>query len=522
MSSRRARTQVGTLGGLALLAACGPAAPAGPADGDGRARPAMLTQEIRPTDGTGWMGNGYEEGVVVSAYDPPGGHFRVHYTLSGMSAVDPTDRDPMDGVPDFVNQVGLAAEATYQSTVVARGFRPPLDDSVYHDRPDFGGDGRFDIYLRQCGAGSDGYRVVEVCTDGSDGGAPDRCAGYFVMTPNFAGRTYKTDLDGIQVLTSHELFHAIQDAYGTGQWRTFSEGTAVWNELQVFPRTPEHDGTWRDYLAFAPALFTQPERPLDKSMGTGPATDYAYGAAVWFEFLSERFGPQLIRELWEGSQAAGQPTQFLDVTESVLGSRYQTTLAAAFGEFVRWNLLTGRRAPAPAAVNEAPRGYRSAEEYPEARLEQPLTHLGERRMVTVDGLSARYFEFVVPLDAPPRLRLHVEDASPTPVVATLYAVPVGGATPGPAMQLPGATIDVDVQPGQHLLLAVAGTSRGAAARPVTVYVDDNLDLAGGAGCAVTPAGVPAGAPAGAGEAGGLGALLALFGLAARNRRRVRR
>lgn len=255
--------------GLPLVVSCG--GPAEDSAASGRDLHGTLRRAIRPTDGDGWMGNGYEADAMVQSYDPPGAHFRVHYALHGLSAVDPTDTDPKDGVPDFVNQVGSAAEATYQSTVVTRGFRPPLDDSLYHDRPDFGGDGRFDIYLRLAGAGSDGYRVVEACTDGSDGQAPDRCAGYFVMNPTFLGSQYKTQLDGIQVLTSHELFHAIQDAYNKGQWRTFTEGTAVWNELQVFPRTAQRDGTWRDYLGFSRALFNEPERPLDQSMGTRPA-----------------------------------------------------------------------------------------------------------------------------------------------------------------------------------------------------------------------------------------------------------
>ena len=67
------------------------------------------------------------------------------------------------------------------------------------------------------------------------------------MNPSYKGTSYPTELDGIRVLTSHELFHSIQDAYGTGQWRTVSEGTAVWNELQVFP---DSVGTWKDYLGF--------------------------------------------------------------------------------------------------------------------------------------------------------------------------------------------------------------------------------------------------------------------------------
>ena len=540
MSASGRRARLGTrapvglagLAGLALLGGCGAA------DGGDRELHGTLRRAIRPTDGAGWLGNAYEKDAVVKFSDPPGEHFRVYYALTGMSAVDPTDLDPADGVPDFVTRVGAAAEATYQSTVVARGFRPPLDDSKYHDRPDFGGDGRFDIYLRFAGPGSDGYRVVEACTDGSDGGAPDRCAGYFVMNPTFKGSQYKTELDGIQVLTSHELFHAIQDAYNRGQWRTFSEGTAVWNELQVFPRTPEHDGTFRDYLGFARALFNEPERPLDLSMGTGPGGAYAYATAVWFEYLSERFGPQLIRELWEGSEAArtGEPPQFMDVTAALLRSRYQTELEAAFVEFTRWNLLTAERAPDAPAEPPGPAGYQRAAEYPPVRLEPAITQLGQRQKAEVSGLSARYFELAVPLAAPQRLRLHLDDPAAPPAVGTLYVVPAGGKKPGPAVVIPGpgpgqgpgsgpgSGLDVEVQPGQRLLVVVSGATRGARSREVAVYLDTDVGPPGGpapdpmtppaelGGCAVRGAGRPV-------AAGWLWTLLAagLLGL----RRRVR-
>jgi hypothetical protein len=127
---------------------------------------------IRPTDGSGWFGNGYPMGSDVTSYASPGGHFRVWYAQKGDQAVDLTDGNG-DKVPDFVSAVALAADRTYESTVTERGFRPPLNDSVYNDGRGFGTDDRFDIYLRWAQKGSDGYRVVEKCTDAADP-PPDR------------------------------------------------------------------------------------------------------------------------------------------------------------------------------------------------------------------------------------------------------------------------------------------------------------------------------------------------------------
>ncbi len=423
---------------------------------DDGARVGSRWQQIRPTDGTGWNGNGY--GIPAKSYDPPGGHFRVFYVESGENAVDLADEAPKNGVPDFVELVGASAEATYASTIVQRGFRAPLDDSIYHDRPDYGGDGRYDIYLRLSGAGSDGYRVSEVCTDGTPatgGGSPGRCAGYFVMNPGYKNSHYPSERDGVEVLTSHELFHSVQDAYSAGQWRTWTEGSAVWNELQVFPSSV---GTWKDYLGFVPAFFREPERPFDQSMGSGPAAAYAYGAAVWAEYLSERFGPLIVRQIWERLEqpVGGTVPHFLDVTDALLQTR-GTDLKQAWIEFTRWNLQTRERATAG-------QGYQRAAEYPSVRFESDLPQADSVTEKDYFGLSARYF----------RLRA---EATKTVYVSRLDPLGEDGST------LSGLVVDAKGKPrgglltldprqgialtgGDELLIAVTAQARGAKARRI--------------------------------------------------------
>jgi MYXO-CTERM domain-containing protein len=178
-----------------------------------------------------------------------------------------------------------------------------------------------------------------------------------------------------------------------------------------------------------------------------------------------------------------------------------------FVEFTNWNLLTAARAPASGPPGGAP-GYHNAAEYPAVRLEPVITQLGEHRSAEVIGLSARYFELAVPLAGPQRLRLHLDDPGPVPVVGTLYVVPPGGTQPGPALPMPGATLDLDVLPGQRLLLVASGAARGARTRMVAAYLD--TDVAAPAGCAMGLGGAPG--------AGGF-ALLGLVAL--RLRRRIR-
>lgn len=444
------------------------------------------SSEIRPTDGTGYMGNGY--GIPALSYDPPGGHFRVFYVTTGENAVDLTDENPKDGVPDFVALVGQRAEATYDSTVTLRGFRAPLDDSVYHDRPDFGGDGRFDIYLRMAGRGSDGYRVTEVCTDGTPttgGGTAGRCAGYFVMNPTYKGSRYPSDRDAVEVLTSHELFHSIQDAYSASQWRTFTEATAVWNELQVFPQSA---GTWRDYLGFLPSFFSEPERPFDQSRGSGPSSGYSYGAAAWVQYLSERFGPSLIREIWEGcEQQPGQAMapHFLDVTDDLLTKRYRTSLVEEWREFTRWNLLTGERATAS-------EGYQRAKEYPLVRVESAELRVGETRTLQVYGLSARYLR-LAKSDGPRTLDIVAADQTTLREDFVALSVFLGDA-PLPLRRLASQAtgrLTVTIPPGETAWLVMTGIARGAKAREINLQATPTPptpDLPEETGCRAVPGG----------------------------------
>ena len=53
--------------------------------------------------------------------------------------------------------------------------------------------------------------------------------------------------------------------------------------------------------------------------------------------------------------------------------------------------------------------------------------------------------------------------------------------PGPAIAVPPAGLDLEVMPGQRLLVVASGTVRGARARDVTVYLDTDVAPPGGPG-----------------------------------------
>lgn len=410
----------------------------------------------------------YESGVELFSLDANGARFRVWYVTGTEDAVELADVAPADGIPDFVAEVGRVAEDTHVYFTDDLRFRRPEVDTDYLAPADAGGDRRFDIYLRNL-VGAGGSYEVDACQD-----VPDRCAGHLVMDNDFEGFSYPSDAIAIRARVSHEYFHAIQNAYSTGQDAKWTEGTAVWAAEKMYP---EQD----DYERLIRAFLEEPFRAFDRPSGPSSGDDYPYGAALWPTFLDERFGPDTVRHIWEATEDPERGTiDFLLATEEILKFRYYTALEEAWLEFTRWNLFTGDRA-------DPTRSYASSADWGQVALE-PLIEasdqgLFETRQQT-EGISARYTPIDLPdLGGEPR-RLSMTTDSGAPAVGTAYlwqdgvmgeAMPL---EPDPA-QPERATLELAWQGSPRLFLVVTGVSQGEPMRTVTVSMSDLSEPGGG-------------------------------------------
>lgn len=311
-------TLVPLLAGCALLVGC--ASPS--------ARPTSLA--LRPDSDDGEeLPPRYDATDVVESIASPGGRFRVHFSRTGQHAVEATDTDA-DGTPDAVETVAEAFDAVLAFDV-ALGFREPRSDLDVPD--DNGGDGLFDVYLVDFGGSSDGAYRRERCVEG------EGCAGYMLVENDFAGYGYPSFEAAARLLASHEFFHAVQAAYDDAeglQGSVLGEGTAVW-------ASERFDASSDDLERFAVGYTSRTDRSLGVDpVGAGGA--YTYGAGVVFEFLTERFGDGLVRELWEAlATASGADLDsWIEVLDGVLGV-HGTTFDAAFRELASWLVFLGER-----------------------------------------------------------------------------------------------------------------------------------------------------------------------------------
>ncbi|MBN2799220.1 MAG: hypothetical protein JXX28_08760 [Deltaproteobacteria bacterium] len=278
---------------------------------------------VRPTEGGMFS---FDDADVVASWEEPGGVVRVHYSVEGPNVVRAGDAD-QDGVPDFAQDVAITAAEVidfYSDTV---GLRRPLsEDQVGLSA--LGGSYAFDFYLVDFAGNADGMFSPDGCADG-------HCAGHMVMENDFAGYGYPSISMAIEVLTSHELFHAVQNAYAADQVNWFAEGTAVWGENQWDPGS-------LDFMWFADSYLESADRSLDKPP-TGPVPAFAYGTCLWWDFLTTRHDTELMNELQEATDdSTGDP--LLDMASVIEGRA--DTLEEAWTTFVSWNLATGDRAGA--------------------------------------------------------------------------------------------------------------------------------------------------------------------------------
>jgi hypothetical protein len=340
--------------------------------------PAVSRAELRPTDTTSNLMWKYGAGEVVDTYSAPDSGFLVHFSRMGPNAVLPTDADD-SGVPDLVESVGDVYDRVAVKYQGGMGYRAPLGDATIADN---GGDGRFDIYLLAFGVGADGNFAVDGCPNNGD-----ICYGYIQQANDPSLYGYPSIATMTTVLGSHEYFHATQNAYSQSQGVVLMEGTAVWAETQFDPVTNRSD-----FNGFLNGYLSNPDRSLD-SPPTGPVPEFAYGSAIFFRFLSERFGPDIIRQLWEHCEhGKGDPGLPSDVAtpywmrqlDQLLQHSYSSSFADAFRQFATWNLYNGT--PVDAGTS-----YADSAAYPRPAMSTEVAPFVATNPLRVYYASTQYF-----------------------------------------------------------------------------------------------------------------------------------
>ena len=246
----------------------------------------------------------------------------------------------------------------YRFEVDTLGYRAPVTDRRH------GGNGKFDVYLKDLGTGLYGYCVPEYYKPGSRKVA----SGYCVIDNDFS----REQFDGrpnqnLKVTLAHEFFHAVQFAYDFTDDPWLLESTAVWMEERFADSINDN----RQYLPYGQVRL--PHLPLDTFADPGTH----YGNWVWWEYLSRRFGVDIVRRVWSKVDAnEGRPDLYsTQAIRTVLKSR--GGLTDVFSAYAAANTVPSRNydegAHWPSATIRARARLGRAER--QARFAIPVDHL---------------------------------------------------------------------------------------------------------------------------------------------------
>ena len=263
---------------------------------------------------------------------------RVHYSSIGSNSVL-ADDDDENGIPDYVERVAqttLEAWQFFEDT----GFRSPVrEDVLFSQFDNLGGSDSFDVYLVDFGGNSDGHLGIDTCGDGF-------CSGYLVIENDFSGYGYPSIEIATRVLVSHELFHAVQNAYRVSFSPWMSEGMATWAE-HLF------DDTLMDYYYLCGAYLEEPTRSIN-STPAGAISSFSYGTALFFDFVAIHLGvdfwiavlDELSVEPYNNDENADEMNVVISLAESIISEENTGYIdfLDLWNTFGIWNLGTGWRA----------------------------------------------------------------------------------------------------------------------------------------------------------------------------------
>lgn len=302
----------------------------------------------------------------------------IHWVESTDDAPPGSDGDP-GTVPEWAQTTLAVFQQVWATEVDAMGYSAPKTDA---HSPDNGGDGRLDVYLADVGDTVYGY-----CASDDPDVQRSSASAYCVVDDDFARTQFPGPTSGLaalEVTAAHEFFHAVQFSYDYLEDTWLMEGTAAWIEDEVFDDVNDN----RQFLNASP--LSRSTIPLDVSFAP-----YHYGAWIFWRYLSERFDPALVREVWEQADGArgGGSLYSLAATRAALSAR-GLSFGAVFAGFTAVNRMPatgyeeGTTYPlAPASrtwtlrVTGASTGWRS----------QSLEHLTSRsfRFRTTGAMSGR-------------------------------------------------------------------------------------------------------------------------------------
>ena len=250
----------------------------------------------------------------------PSGNFYIHYDFEGSDAPNQIDNND-NGIPDYVDQVGIAADYSDSILVNILNFSP----IEIHDD-----DQKYDIYIQDMGQGYYGVNNLDSDSLGNHTGSS-----YIKIDNEYEeGEYYTTGIEAMKITVAHEYFHAIQRSYRlefNTQTLFLYEMSSTWVEDVIYPDIDDYiDDGW--LLSF----FDNPEQNITSTDG--------YSIALYAHYLTaaiegeNNLESSIIKQIWEQFSEVNNAHSSIN---TVLVNNHSTTFINTWLEFCTRNLYNG-------------------------------------------------------------------------------------------------------------------------------------------------------------------------------------
>jgi len=284
----------------------------------------------------------FDRPVLEFYYDTPDGRFRIHYDTTGNDAVDMSHGVDNDGVPVYVTTCAGILQNVWQNEIDNMDYPPPPADGFYPA----GETDAYDVYFRSLGQSYLGLAHTDSAFVDPTSGMPVATS-VFILDNDYRGIPGYEDEQWVEVMSvtaAHEFFHAIQFGIDYNEfWESYESNYTImwWHEMCATWMEDIVYDEINDYLGYLSFFFNNPNWALTTQERSGPKSFYMYAACLWPRFLSERFGNDIIRKIWE--QCGEKP--FFNTIEAMSDQieGEGSTLHEELGFFRLWSYFTGDR-----------------------------------------------------------------------------------------------------------------------------------------------------------------------------------
>ncbi len=271
-------------------------------------------------------------------------NFLFHYTTDGPvgESVDPTDVNPSNGTPDYVDNMMSKFSDMYVLYHTTTGLTVPPSDGTN------GGSGLYDIYISGDAAGDGVYGWVMAEDEIGDNPNSttltevDAYSSFMVMRNNYEG--FGDENVAMSVTSAHEYMHATQNGYAVSMDSWFKEIGATWGEEFAYPG-------YDDNFQYLMGIFGKPDVALNLEDGEAPEHDgHWYSSFLFAQYMTEQTDNSIMKSIYERCiiQYA------VDAIDTELSENWESSLNEMFLQFAIANvLLTDDNNFAPFTYNRA-------------------------------------------------------------------------------------------------------------------------------------------------------------------------